>query len=195
MSLETEASRSLGSRLAIFVFLVLVNSLLARFAVLAQPGAPGIAAIYFAVAFMIAFALWFGMWGAIAAYLGCFVGAGLSSGVPAGVGLYWSLADLWQTLIPLVAFKKLHADISLGQRRDVWIFFVFGCVLNNLIGAIWGASTLAVGGVSSWNGVTGVLLSWFAGNLIVTLAITPLLLRYVTPHIQQAGIQVREYWS
>jgi hypothetical protein len=195
VSLETEASRSLGSRLAIFVFLVLVNSLLARFAVLAQPGASGIATIYLAVAFMIAFALWFGMWGAIAAYLGCFVGAGLSTGVPVGVGLYWSLADVWQVLVPLVAFRELRASISLVTKRDCLIFFVFGCVLNNLIGAIWGASTLAVGGVSSWNGVTGMLLSWFAGNLIVTLAITPLLLRYVTPHIQQAGIIVRKYWS
>ena len=181
--------------MAILVLVVLLNSLLARFAVVTLQVAPGVAAVYFAVAFMITFALWFGMWGVIGAYIGCFVGAGIMSGMPVGVSLYWSLADLWQVLIPLVAFRKLHADITLGTKRDVWIFFVFGCVLNNLIGAIWGATTLAAGGFSSWNNVQSMLFSWFATNLVVSLVITPFLLRYVTPHVQRAGIQVREYWS
>ncbi len=143
---------------------------------------------------MIAFALWFGGWGVIAAYVGCFIGAGVLGGVPLNVNLYWSLADLWQVLIPLAAFKAFDADIGLRTRRDFLIFLIFGWLLNNLVGAGWGASMLAIGGIASWNDVSSIFAGWFIGNLIVTIVITPLLLRYITPHIQKAGVCVKKYW-
>ena len=186
--------RSLGTNLLILVLLTILNSILARFAVIAGPS-PGVAGVYLAVAFMIAFALWFGAWGAIAAEIGCFIGAGILSGVPADVSLYWSLADLWQVLIPLVAFRKLHADASLRTKRDALVFLIFGWGLNNLIGASWGSTALAAGSFISWSELPGAFTSWFASNLIVTIIITPLLLRFITPVLQRAGVCPREYWS
>ena len=144
---------------------------------------------------MIVFALWFGAWGVIAAYAGCYIGAGILGGMPHSVNLYWSVSDIWQVLIPLVAFRGLKADVSLRTKRDFLIFLVFGWALNNVIGASWGATTLAIGGLSAWNEIPGVLIGWLTGNLIVTMAITPLLLRFATPYIQRAGLYVRGYWS
>jgi len=187
--------KSLAAYLIVFVLITIIDSLLARFAVVAYPIAPGVAAIYFSVPFMIAFALWFGAWGAIAAYIGCFIGAGVLSGIPTGIDLYWSLADLWQVLIPLIAFRKLDADVNLKTRKDLLTFLVFGWILNNLIGACWGATTLAVGGLAPWSEVPSILISWLVTNLIVTIAITPLLLRFATPYIQRTGVYVRKYWS
>ena len=180
--------------IAILIALIILNSLLARFGVIAYPVVPGVSALYFAVAFMIAFTLWFGAWGAIAAYIGCFIGAGLGY-VPLDVNLYWSLANLWQVLIPLAAFKALNADVGLGTRRDFFIFLAFGWILNSIIGAAWGTSMLAIGGVDSWNDVPYTFIGWFIGNLIVTIAITPLLLRFSTPSIEKAGILVKKYWA
>ena len=157
------------------------NCAISRFAVISWQIAPGVAVLYFAVAFMIAFALWFGMWGAIAAYIGCFIGAG--AGLPPDVNLYWSLADLWQVLIPLIAFKKLGADVGLKTKRDFYIFLVFGLVLNNLVGAGWGSITIPP---VSWK--QDMFISWFITNLIVTIVITPLLLRYITPYIKSGII-------
>ncbi|MCZ7392963.1 MAG: hypothetical protein ABOK23_04420 [Candidatus Methanoperedens sp.] len=168
---------------------------MSRFAVITWQIAQGVSGLYFAVAFMIAFALWFGVWGAIAAYIGCFIGAGMSTtGLPPSVNVYWSLADFWQVLIPLIAFRTLGADAVLKTQRDFLIFLVFGVVLNNLVGAGWGASTLAVGGIISWNNAPDIFASWLIGDLIVTIAITPLLLRYITPHIKKSGVYVRNYW-
>ncbi|RJS78776.1 hypothetical protein CW713_09050 [Methanophagales archaeon] len=59
-------------------------------------------------------------------------------GVPLNINLYWSLANLWQVLIPLIAFKRFDADIGLRTRRDFLIFLIFGWLLNNLVGASWG---------------------------------------------------------
>jgi len=185
----------LGTHLLILALLTIVHSFLARLAVSAYPIAPGVAAIYFSVALMIAFTLWFGAWGAIATYLGCFIGSGVLSGIPIETSSYWSLADLWQVLIPLIVFRRLGADVNLRTKRDLLIFLVFGWALNNLVGASWGATILAVGRLVQWNEVSGILAGWFAGNLIVTIAITPLLLRFVTPYIQRAGVYVRRYWS
>jgi hypothetical protein len=179
--------------LIILVIATVINALLARFAVVAWLSAPGASALYFAVAFMIVFTLWFGAWGAIAAYAGCIIGAGLSA-MPFAVNLYWSLADLWQVLIPLIAFKKFHADVGLKTKRDFLIFFIFGWLLNCLVGAIWGAIMLAVGGVYGWSEVALTLRTWFIGDLIVVIVITPLLLKYVTRYVVNRGLFVKKYW-
>lgn len=192
--MQEEKNKSLSTYVAILVVLIIINTILARFSAIALPIGPGSSGLYFSVAFMIAFALWFGGLGVIAAYIGCFIGAGVLGGVPFNVNLYWSLADIWQVLIPLVAFKAFDADISLRTRRDFVIFLIFGCLLNNLVGAVWGASMLAMGGLASWNDVPGTFTGWFIGNLIVTIVITPLLLRYITPYIEKRGMVFKKYW-
>ena len=193
---EEGKERSLSTYLVILAGITIVNALLARFGLIARPIGPGSSGLYFAVAFMIAFALWFGGWGVLAAYLGGIIGAGWVGGIPLGVNLYWSLADVWQVLIPLAAFKAFDADVGLRTRRDFLIFLCFGWLLNNAVGAGWGATMLAVGGlVSSWNDVPGIFSGWLIGNLIVTILITPLLLRFLTPHIRNAGVYVKGYWA
>ena len=129
------------TRITIFVLITIASILLAQFAALTFSPEPGVITFYFAVAFMIAFTLWFGVWGAIAAYIGCVIGAGIPAGLPISVNLYWSLADLWQVLIPLVAFGLLKADATLKTKRGFAVFLIFGWLLNNLAGAIWGAGT------------------------------------------------------
>ncbi len=85
--------RALRTYLAISPALVLINTILARFGVLARPIGLGSSGLYFSVAVIIVFALWFGGWGVLAAYLGCIVGAGWLGGMPFGINLYWSLAE------------------------------------------------------------------------------------------------------
>lgn len=110
MNMQEERGKSLSTYMAILVVLVIINTILARFGVIAYPIGHGSSGLYFAVAFMIVFALWFGGWGVIAAYIGCFIGAGVLSGMPLNVNLYWSIADIWQVLIPLAVFKAFNAD-------------------------------------------------------------------------------------
>jgi len=171
--------------LIIIVLASLINTLLARFGVLTRPIGPGSSGLYFSVAFMVVFALWFGWWGVISAYIGCFIGAGVFTGMPFAVNAYWSLADVWQVLIPVVAFTAFDADIGLRTRSDFLIFLGFGWLINNAVGAGWGASALALGKLIPWEEVPGVFTGWFTGNLIVTIVISPLLLRYATPHVRK----------
>lgn len=185
---------SLSMYVNIFLFLTLVNSLLARFAVVKSSVAPGVSGLYFAVSFMIVFALWYGVWGALSAYLGCMVGAGILADVPLSLNIVWSLADLWQVLIPMIAFMYFKVDIRLRTKRDFGIFIIFGCLLNNLIGALWGSLMLIRNDVIGWAQFQTTFEGWFFGNLIVAIVLIPLLLRYITPYIQQTNSYVKGYW-
>ncbi|WP_342304831.1 MASE1 domain-containing protein [Methanolobus sp. ZRKC5] len=187
---------SFSRYLNIFLFLVLVNSLLSRFALINSPisPAPGVSSMYFAVAFMIIFALWYGIWGAFSAYLGCMIGAGILADMPFSVNVIWSLADLWQVLIPLAAFAYFKVNIRMRTKKDIAVFVIFACLLNNLVGALWGAFMLAFNGIIQWTEFFVTFEGWFIGNLVTTLIIVPLLLRFVTPYVQQTKSYVRGYW-
>jgi integral membrane sensor domain MASE1 len=192
---KADKKRALRTYLAIFPALALINTILARFGVIARPIGLGCSGLYFSVAFMIVFALWFGGWGVLAAYIGCYLGAGMLSGVPHDINLYWSLADVWQVLLPLAAFKAFNADVGLRTKRDFSVFLSFGWLLNNVAGAAWGASTLALGGLAAWTDVPYIFSGWLVGNLIVTMAITPILLRYGTGYLRARELLVHQYWA
>ncbi|MCZ7401321.1 MAG: hypothetical protein O8C61_03780 [Candidatus Methanoperedens sp.] len=194
-NLNNQTQKPLYSYIIILIIITIINVLLSRYATITWQIAPGVSGFYFAVAFMIVFALWFGLWGAIAAYIGCFIGAGMATGLPPYVNAYWSLADFWEVLIPLAAFRILGADAGLKTKRDFLIFVIFGVVLNNLAGAGWGVSMLAISGNISWNNAPDIFIGWLIPNIIVTIVITPLLLRYITPHIKKSGLYVRNYWN
>jgi hypothetical protein len=185
------------SFLILMLGLIIINTLLARFAILALPfsGAPGVSSLYIAIAFMILFSLWFGGYGAIAAYVGCFIGSGVLGGIPLSVNWYWSLSGLWQVLIPLVVFRLLRVDLALDRRHDLLIFVIFGLVINNAFGALWGTVTLAIGHVIAWAAVMPAFFAWFIGNIIVTALIVPLALRHLTPRIQKSKVFVKNYWD
>ncbi|WP_340818386.1 hypothetical protein [Methanolobus sp. WCC4] len=181
----------------IFLFLILLNSLMSRFAVVKSPVStgPGVSSMYFAVAFMIVFALWYGIGGALSAYLGCMIGAGILADMPFSLNVIWSLADLWQVLIPLAAFSYFGVNIRLRTKKDIAIFILFACIINNLTGALWGALMLAIYGIIEWEAFNAAFQGWFFGNIIATLLIVPLLLRYITPYIQQTRSYVKGYWT
>ena len=187
------------SFLLLVIGLILVNTLLAWFSLqvshLISPSLPnGVAAIYIAAAFMLVFALWFGMYGALAAYVGCFFGSGLLSGMPANVAIYFSLANLWQVLIPLAAFRIFNVNVGMESRRDLFHLVLFGVILNNVIGAAWGSAALAVGGIVDWSQVMSVFTSWLVGNALITIIIVPLVLHYCTSRVGKSKVFVKNYW-
>lgn len=182
-------------RIALFFLLVISNVLVAKYVVFSFSIAPGVSFFYTVVALMIVTTLWFGMYGAIAAYAGCYIGAGILSGLPPYVSLYWSLADFWQVIIPLIAFRVLKADPSLRSTRDFGILVVFGILLNNVAGALWGSVALAIPGIIAWAEVPSVFFGWLVGNIVVCIALVPLALYFLTPSIKNHYLFVHHYWD
>ena len=181
--------------LSLFFLLVCINSLGAKYFVFSYPIVTGVSSFYLIVAFMIVFALWFGIWGILAAYVGCVIGAGILSGLPADVSLSWSFADLWQALIPYVAFRYFHADPALSTRRDLMIFLIFGVMINNIAGAVWGSYTLAYGGIIETSQIMMTLIGWFLVNLAVCGILAPFILITVTPWMKTQELYMGNRWN
>jgi hypothetical protein len=161
--------------------LILVNTALAWLSVKFIPAGTGdIALVYIAVAFMILFALWFGAYGVIAAYVGTLFAGVLTT------------ESLLQALIPLVAARIFEIDLTLAHRRDWTIILLFAVLINNVVGAAWGAFTLSFLGPVD---VVGAFSTWLAGNIIITLLVVPLALRFLTEKVSTSKLFVRHYWD
>jgi hypothetical protein len=182
------------------LILIVINVILARISVSGPlQSYTGVSSFYIAVAFMIVFGLWFGGYGVVAAYLGTLIGSGLLAGgtpqMPPDVALYWALAGLFQVLIPLVVFRALDVNVGIESKRDLFQLILFGVIINNIVGAFWGAGTLALGGVIKSTEFGGVFWTWLVGNIIVTIILVPILLRLFTPGISRSKLFVRNYWD
>jgi hypothetical protein len=93
------------------VIATIVCAVLAIWAVVEAPvpPAPGVSGLYVAAAVFVPLALWFGLWGVLAGYLSCIVMA-LYIGYTLEFAIVWSLADLFEGLIPLLAFRFLKVE-------------------------------------------------------------------------------------
>ncbi len=190
------AQKPTYSFLILTILLIVINTLVARYIAVRSPiGETWIPILYPVVVLMILWTLWFGAYGAIAAYAGCFAGAGILAGIPPDVAVYWSLADLWQVLIPLLALRMLQVDLSLHSRRDMLLAIAFAVLINNAFGAAWGSVTLAIGNVIAWADVPALFASWFGGNVILTALLLLPALYYLTPKVKTSKLFVRNYWD
>lgn len=180
----------LTSKAIIFVFITLIDITLVRYAEILKPSGP-YPGIYLAVAFMIAFGLWFGVWGVIAAYIGCFIGSGLPLGLSLQANFLFSFADAVQVLIPLLAFRLLSSDESLSSLRDVGVYLIFGWLISNIIGGLWGSLSLFAAGVITMQEVQSIFTTWVLGNLFVTFLITTVVLIFVSPYIRKHGLYIK----
>ena len=176
--------------------LILINTALAWFSVKIIPaGTGGITLVYIAVAFMILFTLWFGAYGAIAAYAGTLLSGILTTKSllqHPEIAIIWAVAGLLQVVIPLVAVRKFEVDLTLPDRRDWTIIILFAILFNNLVGAAWGAFTLSLAEPVT---IAAVFSTWLVSNIIVTLLIVPLALRFLTEKVSRSKLFVKQYWD
>lgn len=74
------------------------------------------------------------------------------------------------------------------------IFFLCGCLLNNFIGALWGALMIVADVMVPQTEFFVAFEGWFASNVVTTLVIVPFCLWCITPYIQQTKSYVHNYW-
>jgi hypothetical protein len=113
-----------------------VASILAIYAVIIAPVAPfpGVSGLYLAAAIYVPLSLWLGGWGCIAGYLSCVILGYVST--PFGVWSWlWSFADLFEGLIPLLAFRIMKADVDIGAdlKKKNNLYIILGILVLDLI--------------------------------------------------------------
>ena len=177
--------------------LILINTVLAWVSVtFLTTGTSGVALVYLAVVTMILSTLWFGAYGVIAAYVGTLLGGLLSTPVLVQhpeIAVIWAIAGLLQVIIPLVAVRMFGVDLTLANRRDWTIVLLFAVLINNLVGAAWGAFSLSL--LPGQINFTSVFLSWLISNIVLTLITVPLGLKFLTEKVSGSKLFVKQYWD
>ena len=112
-----------------------VATLLAIYAVIVAPVAPfpGVSGLYIAAAIYVPLSLWLGIWGCLAGYFSCVI-LGFVQGFGAW-SFYWSLADFFEGLVPLLAFRAFKADVDLGAslEKEKELYIILGVLVIDLI--------------------------------------------------------------
>ena len=182
-----------------------VYIILSWLAIIALPsGFPVVSAVFLAIGFGIPFALWFGGWGFVIAYLGNFIGAGLLSNppLPINVALWFGTTDLIQLGLPMLLYRLLAKRFGVSPiGKDVFtvrgfLFFIICAVLpNNILGGLYGNFVLVQTGILPGNAFFSAWFVWSLSNVVVTLIIGSVLLKFLGPVVERFGLTVRNFLS
>ncbi len=182
-----------------------VYIVLSWLAIVALPsGFPVVSAVFLAIGFGIPFAIWFGGWGFVIAYLGNFIGAGLLSTppLPVNIALWFGTTDLIQLGLPMLLYRLLAQRFGVNPiGKDVYtvrgfIFFVLCAVLpGNIIGGLYGNFILVQTGILPASAFLSAWFVWSLSNVLVTLIIGSILLRFLGPVVERFGLTVRNFLS
>ena len=173
-----------------------VYTILSWLGVIALPvGIVSVSSLFVAIGFGIPFALWFGGWGLVIGYIGTFLGAGILAGTPLLLAIPFGLVDWIQFGIPMIAYRALAPQLGLNPLgKDVYtlkgilFFAVFGCVVPNGLGALYGISILSAGNLVPPDAFWPAVAAWWIGNMVVSIVIAPILLSVLSPVIERSGL-------
>lgn len=93
-------------------------------------------------------------------------------------------AVVGNVLEPVVAvyfIRKWGFDPALTHVRDVIVLGLYGAIVGPLLRSALGAAMLVVNGTETWSGFPLAMLTWWLGNSVGALAITPVLLSWKSP--------------
>ena len=175
-----------------------VYIVLSWLAIIALPsGVPVVSSVFLAIGFGIPFAIWFGGWAFVIAYLGNFIGAGLLAALPLPVALWFGTVDLIQLGLPMILYRTLAKRFGVDPiAKDVYtikgfVFFLLCAVLpGNIIGGLYGNFILVTTGIAPANTFGIGWFAWSLYNVIITLIIGSLLLRFLGPVVERFGLTV-----
>jgi len=134
------------------------------------PPAPGVSGLYVAAAVFVPLALWFGIWGVIAGYLSCII-MSLYVGYTLEFALVWSLADLFEGLIPLIAFRLLKVELNYSLKKPKITYGLTALLMADFV----------VAAVATILTLTEVFVVTFVAGLIILMA--------------QAVVEDRKVWT
>ncbi len=134
-TLESKPRRRITWRQpVVFIIATAVCTALALWAVVEAPvaPAPGVSGLYIAAAVFVPLALWFGVWGVLAGYVSC-VFVGFAAGYSVEFTLVWSLADLFEGLIPLLAFRALKVEPNLRSKKPELTYILTASLIATFV--------------------------------------------------------------
>ncbi|MGA1133087.1 MAG: EAL domain-containing protein [Prochlorotrichaceae cyanobacterium] len=111
----------------------------------------------------------------------------LIAGTANGIG-----DSLCATVGAFLILKYTQTTFPFNRFRHVCSFIVHGAIVGSLISAFWGVTSLCATGFLPWDQYLSVLLTWWTGDGVGVLILTPVLLSWMNrPQNEHIGLAVR----
>jgi hypothetical protein len=177
----------------ILLCLIVAGAALAYLSERMLPLGYGVAVLWLGAVVIANGSIWFGAWGVVAGILFPFLAGRLEGADPQAVSLA-VLPNLLEGLIPALAFRRLHADPALQDRRSLVLYAVWAVAIPSLVGGVLGAWLWMLAG--RIDGPTFRLLAfdWSLSNMVVLIVFGFPALYLLTPILRQRGWLVGSWW-
>ena len=139
--------------------------------------------------------IWYGMWGGIAAFVFPLISNSIAGSAPLVVSLCYIPGNFAQGIIAGWAFRSFHADPRLRSAKDWVMFAIFGTILPNFIGALWGTLILRVFNMVTPAAFMVTFLGWFIGNAPTSFILGVIMLKFISPIVLKTKAFCKGYWA
>src|SRR5713226_6910668 len=128
----------------------------------------------------IALVLWLGYRSAPGVLLGALIANYFLTDVSLATAAGISIGNTLEATTAVYLVRRFVGSASPFNRAiDVLRFVVFAAILSTAISATIGNVSLCLGGAASWNNFGWLWLTWWSGDAVGALVITPLILSWV----------------
>jgi len=134
----------------------------------------------------IALGLWLGYRAVPGVLLGALLANYLLTDVALATAAGISVGNTLETITAVYLVRRFIGSSNPFQRAvDVLKFVVFAAILSTAVSATIGNITLCLSGSAAWNGFGRLWLTWWAGDGVGALLVTPLILSWVERPIER----------
>lgn len=139
--------------------------------------------------------IWFGAWGGIAGAAFPLISNSIAGSAPLIVSLAYVPGNLAQSVVGGIAFRLFKADPRLRSGKDWTVFTVFGIIVSNLIGALWGSAVLLMFDLITPGAFLVTFIGWFLGNSIASWVLGVVMLKFISPIVLRSKSFVKKVWA
>lgn len=133
----------------------------------------------------IALVFWLGYRSAPGVLLGALIANYFLTDVSLATAAGISIGNTLEALTAVYLVRRFVGSASPFNRAiDVLKFVVFAAILSTAISATIGNISLCLGGAASWNNFGWLWLTWWSGDSVGALVVTPLILSWVDKPIE-----------
>ncbi|MHB1340649.1 MAG: PAS domain S-box protein [Coriobacteriia bacterium] len=93
-------------------------------------------------------------------------------------GLAAASVALGEALLATTLIKRVGFDAGLDRLRDTWALLLYGMLLAPLAAGLVGSGILLAGGLIDMSAFAASIWSWFAGDALGVVCVTPLILTF-----------------
>jgi signal transduction histidine kinase len=123
-----------------------------------------------------------GYWVWPAIFLGAFV-VNMTTAGSIATSLGIAAGNTLEGLLGAVLVNRFaNGRMAFAKQRDTFAFVLLAAILGTAVSATVGVTSLSLGGYAAWEQYSGIWMTWWLGDAVAALIVTPAIVLWVSNH-------------